>query len=218
MATAKDILSGEWLPPELCPTRGGGVVLSNGVLEQMLRDIGAEYHEDAVASLRTDLIAAGCRASSSPSGVLVPAAMTPDRWPLLAAVHLYVHWVAFDPGARGVERAFASGRNFIIKRVYNHPSRFGQMVAEVLSPYPYQAKYPDPEAKTLDLPVDTGGVLRYLSRRPGGLGPGLSLERFAAIWKWAPASPGFHDTAEGRLSDVRHLWDPELLGQEAANW
>lgn len=47
----------------------------------MLREVAAEYHDEAVSDLGSYLVELGCEYSPCCRGILVPASLVPATWP-----------------------------------------------------------------------------------------------------------------------------------------
>ena len=86
-----------------------------------------------------------------------------------------VHWIVFDPSNLAkANRSLRAGSRYRVQRVYGHPTKAWLTVLQIESPDAYA---------DLALDVDSGSsTLRRLPRKPGNLGPGLSVEAWERIY------------------------------------
>lgn len=85
------------------------------------------------------------------------------------------HWIAFDPiSLAKTNRSLRAGSRYLVRRVYNHPTRAWLTVLQVESPDAYA---------DLDLDVNSGSSpLRRLPRKPKNLGLGMPVDAFERIY------------------------------------
>jgi hypothetical protein len=86
-----------------------------------------------------------------------------------------VHWIVFDPANLAkANRSLRAGSRYLVRRVYGHPTKAWLTVLQIESPDAYA---------DLALDVNSGSsTLRRLPRKPGNLGPGLSVEAWERIY------------------------------------